>query len=63
LHKDAAECAKYMNGIKLDDRVIRTDLDVGFSEGRQFGRGKSGGQVRNFELSGCLLCLLFNTRY
>jgi nuclear cap-binding protein subunit 2 len=36
-----------MNGIKLDDRAIRADLDVGFSEGRQFGRGKSGGQVRN----------------
>jgi nuclear cap-binding protein subunit 2 len=46
-HKDAAECSKYMNGIKLDDRVIRADLDVGFSEGRQFGRGKSGGQVRD----------------
>jgi hypothetical protein len=36
---------KYVNGTKLDERIIRTDLDPGFKEGRQFGRGKSGGQV------------------
>ena len=34
-------------GTKLDERVIRTDLDPGFIEGRQYGRGKSGGQVRD----------------
>ena len=38
---------KYTNGTKLDERVIRCDLDPGFKEGRQFGRGKSGGQVRD----------------
>lgn len=38
---------KYVNGTKLDERVIRCDLDPGFKEGRQFGRGKSGGQVRD----------------
>ncbi|EHL01969.1 putative Nuclear cap-binding protein subunit 2 [Glarea lozoyensis 74030] len=32
---------------KLDERIIRTDLDPGFQEGRQYGRGKSGGQVRD----------------
>ena len=44
-HDDALDCIKYINGSKLDDRIIRTDLDVGFEEGRQYGRGKSGGQV------------------
>lgn len=38
---------KYVNGTKLDERVIRCDLDPGFKEGRQYGRGKSGGQVRD----------------
>lgn len=38
---------KYIGGTKLDERIIRTDLDPGFEEGRQFGRGKSGGQVRD----------------
>ena len=38
---------KYVGGTKLDERVIRTDLDPGFEEGRQYGRGKSGGQVRD----------------
>lgn len=38
---------RYVNGTRLDDRVIRTDWDAGFKEGRQFGRGKAGGQVWN----------------
>ncbi|KAL6247578.1 nuclear cap binding complex subunit [Rhinocladiella similis] len=46
-HQDALDCMKYIGGTKLDERVIRTDLDAGFQEGRQFGRGKSGGQVRD----------------
>jgi hypothetical protein len=36
---------KYVSGSKLDERIIRCDLDLGYKEGRQFGRGKSGGQV------------------
>lgn len=36
---------RYVNGTRLDDRIIRTDWDAGFVDGRQFGRGKSGGQV------------------
>lgn len=32
---------------RLDDRAIRIDLDCGYADGRQFGRGKSGGQVRD----------------
>ncbi|KAK3677000.1 nuclear cap binding complex subunit [Recurvomyces mirabilis] len=46
-HSDALDCLKYVGGTKLDERIIRCDLDEGFSEGRQYGRGKSGGQVRD----------------
>jgi nuclear cap-binding protein subunit 2 len=38
---------KYINSTKLDERIIRTDLDPGYRDGRQFGRGRSGGQVRD----------------
>ncbi|KAI9716378.1 MAG: nuclear cap binding complex subunit [Chrysothrix sp. TS-e1954] len=36
-HQDARDCLKYIGGTKLDERIIRTDLDEGFSEGRQYG--------------------------
>lgn len=35
----------YLNRTLLDGRVITIDIDAGFVEGRQFGRGKDGGQV------------------
>jgi nuclear cap-binding protein subunit 2 len=38
---------RYVNQTRLDDRIIRTDWDAGFIDGRQFGRGRSGGQVRD----------------
>jgi hypothetical protein len=38
---------KYISGSELDERQIRCDLDPGYDEGRQFGRGRSGGQVRD----------------
>jgi len=38
---------RYLNGTTLDDREIRVDFDWGFVDGREFGRGKSGGQVRD----------------
>jgi len=44
---DAEKCARYMNGTKVDDREIRVDFDWGFVDGREYGRGKSGGQVRD----------------
>lgn len=44
---DTEACVKYVNSCKLDERVIRVDWDGGFEEGRQFGRGRSGGQVRD----------------
>ena len=43
--EDAENSMRYVNGTRLDDRIIRTDWDAGFKEGRQYGRGKSGGQV------------------
>lgn len=46
-HDQAVSCVNYINGTKLDDRMIRCELDGGFKEGRQFGRGNSGGQVRD----------------
>lgn len=47
LRGDAESCVKYLNGTVLDDRAIRVDHDWGFVEGRQWGRGRSGGQVRD----------------
>eukprot|EP00486_Rosalina_sp_Unknown_P001827 CAMPEP_0201572064 /NCGR_PEP_ID=MMETSP0190_2-20130828/15130_1 /ASSEMBLY_ACC=CAM_ASM_000263 /TAXON_ID=37353 /ORGANISM="Rosalina sp." /LENGTH=302 /DNA_ID=CAMNT_0047997375 /DNA_START=224 /DNA_END=1135 /DNA_ORIENTATION=+ len=46
-HRDAMSARDYLNGTKLDDRIIRVDLDPGFEPGRQFGRGATGGQVRD----------------
>lgn len=42
---DAENAMRYVNGTRLDDRIVRTDWDAGFLEGRQYGRGKTGGQV------------------
>jgi len=46
-HRDAMAARDYLSGTKLDDRIIRVDLDPGFEPGRQFGRGATGGQVRD----------------
>jgi len=47
-HQDAEDAQKYLSGSKLDERVIRADVDPGFEEGRQYGRSKlTGGQVRD----------------
>ncbi|KAL2520211.1 Nuclear cap-binding protein subunit 2 [Forsythia ovata] len=45
--EDAEDTVKYISGTILDDRPIRVDFDWGFQEGRQWGRGRSGGQVRD----------------
>lgn len=44
---DALDAVAYLTGTKLDSRVIRVELDAGFKPGRQYGRGASGGQVRD----------------
>lgn len=46
-HDDAKEAHEYLDLLKLDERAIRVDWDVGFSEGREFGRGQGGNQVRD----------------
>ena len=55
--KDAEDAVKYLSGTKVDERPIRVDFDWGFVEGRQFGRGRAGGQVY-FLLSDCTSALL-----
>jgi len=45
--RDCELAVKHLNGTKLDDREIRIDFDWGFQKGREFGRGRSGGQVRD----------------
>eukprot|EP00892_Ulva_mutabilis_P005368 jgi/Ulvmu1/3202/UM015_0243.1 len=46
-HKAAQSAVSYISGTKVDNRYIRVDMDWGFQEGRQYGRGKTGGQVRD----------------
>ncbi|CAI5704129.1 hypothetical protein KXD40_007578 [Peronospora effusa] len=47
MHPEAEACAQFLSETKLDNRVVRCEMDGGFREGRQFGRGLSGGQVRD----------------
>ena len=46
-HKDAAVAKRAFDGSTLDERVIKVEIDPGFTEGRQYGRGNKGGQVRD----------------
>jgi len=43
----ALSAIAYLSGTKLDEKVVRVELDAGFKPGRQYGRGKRGGQVRD----------------
>lgn len=45
--EDALLAVANISGTKLNGRVIRVELDAGFQPGRQYGRGVSGGQVRD----------------
>ena len=36
-----------LNGVFVDNKKIYMDYDPGFKEGRQYGRGHSGGQVKD----------------
>ena len=35
-HAEALACLRYISGTKLDERIIRCDLDLGYRDGRQF---------------------------
>lgn len=39
-HVDARASLKFISGTKLDERIIRADMDPGYADGRQYGRGK-----------------------
>ena len=45
--EDALQAVANLSGTKLDGKIIRVELDAGFQPGRQYGRGASGGQVRD----------------
>lgn len=44
---DACDAVAALNNTRLDDRAIRVDRDPGFKEGRQYGRGRTGCQIRD----------------
>mmetsp|Transcript_3999 Transcript_3999/g.10116 ORF Transcript_3999/g.10116 Transcript_3999/m.10116 type:complete len:215 (-) Transcript_3999:393-1037(-) len=44
---DALSAVANLTGTKLDGMPIRAELDAGFKPGREYGRGTSGGQVRD----------------
>ena len=49
-YADRAACVAaeaLLNGRTLDARALQVEIDPGFKEGRQFGRGRGGGQVRD----------------
>jgi nuclear cap-binding protein subunit 2 len=46
-HASAVEAERLLDGVWLDRSAIKVEVDPGFKEGRQFGRARSGGQVRN----------------
>jgi len=46
-HDHAAAALKYISGTVCDGNIIRCDMDAGFIEGRQYGRGASGAQRRD----------------
>uniref|UniRef100_A0A8C4NCW7 Nuclear cap-binding protein subunit 2 n=1 Tax=Eptatretus burgeri TaxID=7764 RepID=A0A8C4NCW7_EPTBU len=61
---DTEHAMRFINGTRLDDRIIRTDWDTGFKEGRQFGRGKTGGQVCILDkMFVCSVCLVKQSMY
>lgn len=45
--EQAQQAVDCLNLQIVDGRQVRIDWDLGFKSGRQFGRGKSGGQVRD----------------
>ncbi|EJW04342.1 hypothetical protein EDEG_01398 [Edhazardia aedis USNM 41457] len=45
--KDAENCVKFISGFRLDGHFLKCDIDHGYCEGRELGRGESGGQVKD----------------
>lgn len=51
-HRAATESVELLHGTKIEGRQIKVELDPGFTEGRQYGRGKTGGQVADHNRKG-----------
>ena len=47
IRQDAENAINSLNLFQIDNRSIRVDWDIGFEEGRQYGRGYTGGQKRD----------------
>ena len=44
---DAENAAKYLNNTLIGEKRITIDFDHGYSSGREYGRGKRGGQLED----------------
>eukprot|EP00946_MAST-07B_sp_MAST-7B-sp1_P003937 g3937.t1 len=51
-HRAATDAVALLHGSKIEGRQIKVELDPGFTEGRQYGRGKTGGQVADHSRKG-----------
>ncbi|CAI8496977.1 Nuclear cap-binding protein subunit 2 [Pichia kudriavzevii] len=47
--KGALNAVKYINKTKLNGKAIEIDLDPGFEDGRQYGRGENGAQKASMQ--------------
>ena len=53
----AVDAERFLDGATLDGRILKLEMDPGFQEGRQYGRGQTGGQVRDeFRQARFVLC-------
>jgi len=43
IREAALSAVDLLHRTRLDNKVISVQIDVGFKEGRQYGRGKKGG--------------------
>nr|UXY87764.1 nuclear cap-binding protein subunit 2 [Cryptomonas curvata] len=48
--KDAKFAFDLVSASKIDKRILKIDFDKGYNKGRQFGRGKKGGQMKEESL-------------
>ena len=44
-HEAAKLAVDMLNNAKFDERIIKVEMDPGYKDGRQWGRGKTGGQA------------------
>ncbi|KAM0673946.1 Nuclear cap-binding protein subunit 2 [Gurleya vavrai] len=45
--KDAQNAITLFNGFRFDNKHLNVSIDYGFLEGREFGRGSRGGQIKD----------------